>query len=591
MEQNKIKIKRLKIHEKSIKEKTEENIEEWVAYWRANPHRFITDYLGLILYDFQKVLIYIMNFYTYFIFTASRGLAKSTLTLLFCIQRAILYPGQKILVVCPVKSQSRNFIKKIYEFIDKSPNLKKEIDVANIKTGLNESEIPFNNGSKIFTTVYGEGALGLRCHILIVDEFVRTEKEVINRVFDPMLSDYRKPLYLNITNKYEKLKLYEKEDLKKLLLSSIRRADEWSYKILEEYIDNMTNNNKDYSAVVLPYQLGVKNGFISRKTVENAFKNNEENRDVLLAEFSAIPERGIGNSYFTYNMFQKLRNNSKALYCMSDFEYIEYRNKKEKWFLYQEKLPNEIRLLTADIALLESANNDNTSIWVIRLIPDGGKYKKILAFGESLHGLNSIIQTKRIKQLFYELNCDYAVIDTQGSGVGIFDQATAETYDEDRNIIYPAWTVINPEDVKMVNRTISSNAVPVIYSVKTPIQLKSAMFGNMKDILTSNDLSLLCETQEAIEYLNQNFGYYKIEDDELRARMLNPYVQTDMLISESINLEQVVTQGYINLKEKSGRRKDRTMSVAYGLWYAKKLEDQKFSDNEDTSILDYIFSV
>lgn len=276
---------------------------------------------------------------------------------------------------------------------------------------------------------------------------------------------------------------------------------------------------------------------------------------------------------------------------MSDYEYAEYKDKKEKWFLYQEKLPNEVRILTADIALLESANNDNTSIWIIRLIPDGGKYKKILAFGESLHGLNSIIQTKRIKQLFYELNCDYAVIDCSGVGQGIFDYATVETYDENRDIIYPAWTVINPEDVKMVNRTISNNAVPVIYSVKTPIQLKSAMFSNMKDILTNNDLSLLCEMQEAIEYLDQNFGYYKIEDDELRARMLNPYVQTDMLISESINLEQVVTQGYINLKEKSGRRKDRTMSVAYGLWYAKKLEDQKFSDNEDTSILDYIFSV
>ena len=290
-------------------------------------------------------------------------------------------------------------------------------------------------------------------------------------------------------------------------------------------------------------------------------------------------------------MFQKLRNNSKALFCMSDYEYAEYKDKKEKWFLYQEKLPNEVRILTADIALLESANNDNTSIWVIRLIPDGGKYKKILAFGESLHGLNSIIQTKRIKQLFYELNCDYAVIDTQGSGVSIFDQATAETYDENRDIVYPAWTVINPEDVKMVNRTISNNAVPVIYSVKTPIQLKSAMFGNMKDILTNNDISLLCETQEAIEYLNQNFGYYETEDDELRARMLNPYVQTDMLINESINLEQVVTQGHINLKEKSGRRKDRTMSVAYGLWYTKKLEDQNFNNNEDASILDYIFSV
>ena len=47
----------------------------------------------------------------------------------------------------------------------------------------------------------------------------------------------------------------------------------------------------------------------------------------------------------------------------------------------------------------------------------------------------------------------------------------------------------------------------------------------------------------------------------------------------------------ITEKEKSGRRKDRTMSVAYGLWYAKKLEDQNFNNNEDTSILDYIFSV
>lgn len=406
-----------------------------------------------------------------------------------------------------------------------------------------------------------------------------------------MLSDGRKPMYLDIKNKDEKLAYYEKEDLKKLYLSSIRRADEWSYKTLEDYVDYMTNGDKTYSAIVLPYQLGVKNGFIRKKKVEEVFKNNTENLDLVRAEYAAIPERGTGNSYFTYSMFQKLRVNFRALFCMSDIEYIEYKDKKDKWFLYQEKLPNEIRILTADIALLESANNDNTSIWIIRLIPDGGKYKKILAFGESLHGLNSIIQTKRIKQLFYELDCDYAVIDTQGSGVGIFDQATAETYDEDRNVVYPAWTVINPEDVKMVNRTISSNAVPVIYSVKTPIQLKSTMFGNMKNILTSNDLSLLCETQEAIEYLNQNFGYYKIEDDELRARMLNPYVQTDMLINESINLEQVVTQGYINLKEKSGRRKDRTMSVAYGLWYTKKLEDQNFNNNEDTSILDYIFSM
>lgn len=52
------------------------NFVQWVEYWRKNPHRFITDYLGLKLYDFQKILIYQMNFYNNFIFIASRGLAN-----------------------------------------------------------------------------------------------------------------------------------------------------------------------------------------------------------------------------------------------------------------------------------------------------------------------------------------------------------------------------------------------------------------------------------------------------------------------------------------------------------------------------------
>ena len=40
-----------------------------------------------------------------------------------------------------------------------------------------------------------------RCQILIVDEFVRTEKEVISRVFVPMLSSPRAPDYVDLTSK------------------------------------------------------------------------------------------------------------------------------------------------------------------------------------------------------------------------------------------------------------------------------------------------------------------------------------------------------------------------------------------------------
>lgn len=412
-ESDKIVIRRLKKKRATLQEQYNENFEAWVGYWRANPQRFITEYLGLPLYDFQKVLIWEMNNTANYIFIGSRGIAKSSLTLDFCCQMAILYPGLKILVVCPVKSQSKQFVKKIYEYMRMSKNLEQEIKVDEIKIGVNECQVPFKNGSTIFTATYSENALGLRANILIVDEFVRTEKEVITRVFDPMLSDPRKPRYLDLTRE-QRAEEYKHEELRKVYLSSIRRADEWSYKTFEDYIDWMTDGNRDYCATVVSYALGVKNGFISKKKVEDTFKSNLENINILQAEYNCIPERGTGNSYFTYKMMDKVRTNSKAFVCMSDEEYIQYKDCKEKYPYYQEKLPNEIRLLCMDVAVIESSKNDNTAFFIIRLIPDSGRYTIIVPYADSMHGLNSIAQTKRMKQLFYEFECDYMILDTQG---------------------------------------------------------------------------------------------------------------------------------------------------------------------------------
>lgn len=253
----------------------------------------------------------------------------------------------------------------------------------------------------------------IRAHILIVDEFVRTEKEVITRVFDPMLSDSRKPRYLDLTPA-QRAEEYKHEELRKIYLSSIRRADEWSYKTFEDYIDWMTDGNRDYCATVVSYALGVKNGFISKKKVEDTFKSNLENINILQAEYNCIAERGTGNSYFTYKMMDRARVNSKAFVCMSDEEYIQYKDCREKYPYYQEKLPNEIRLLCMDVAVIESSKNDNTAFFIIRLIPDSGRYTIIVPYADSMHGLNSIAQTKRMKQLFYEFECDYMILDTQG---------------------------------------------------------------------------------------------------------------------------------------------------------------------------------
>ena len=498
--------------------------------------------------------------------------------------RCILYPNTTVILTAPQKNQSRNFIASIEKFIRVSRNLDNEI--KDYKAGTNESYVKFKNGSEIIAMTFSEGALGRRGQMLIVDEYVRTDKEVVDRVFKPMLTSPRHPPYRALS-KAEREKIGE-EPQRQLFLSSIRSADEWSYKEFEDYIDKMTDGNDLYFTIALPYQFGVKAGYISRQTVVQQFETAQGNIDLLKAEYQAIPERGSGNSFFKYSDFEKIRSNTRTMIPMSDDEFIEYKDDKNKWKYYTEKLPNEIRILTMDVAVIESKNNDNTSFWIIRLIPDNGSYRKVVAYSESMHGINSILQAKRAKQLFYEMDCDYFVLDSQGIGISVFDSCTNETYDEVRGVTYPAWTVVNYNDVKMDNRVISPNAIPVIYSVKTPIQLKSEMFLNMRNMLTSGEMSLLVDSDDGIDYLNKTYKFYKIEDNDLRTRMLQSYAETSILINEAVNLEQVVTQGYINLKEKSGRRKDRVMSLAYGLYYAKILEDEYKKQNDDLDILDYV---
>lgn len=577
---DKIIIKRKK--RKAIDAQRYENTLEWIDFFRKNPHRTITDYLGLPLHDFQNILVYDLDQRNASIDISTRGGAKSTVALLFAFHRCIMYPNTQVVIVAPTKEQANRFISKAREFIQQSSTLNSEIE--NIYTSINNTRVNFYNSSNIWSVPYGESALGVRANVLIVDEFVRTDKAIITRVFVPFLTSPRKPLYTELTEA-EKRKLPVEEN-KQIYLSSIRGADEWSYKEFEKYLSHMSKSDMRYGLNIFPYEFGIKNGFISKTIVEQTFQNNEENREMLLAEFCCIPERSAANSYFKYGALAKCQDNVKALYAMSDEEYITYKYDRKKWKFYQEKLPNEIRLLTIDIALIESAANDNTAIWCIRLIPDGGKYKKIAAYCESIHGINAVVQAKRFKQLFYELECDYAAIDIQGSGAGVYDILTTETYDEVRNVTYPAWTVVNVDDFKLVNRTLSRNAVPVIYGVRTPPEVLYTMITNTKNIIDANGVSLLMDTDDGISYLNERYKFYEIEDSETRARLLNSYVQTRVFINEAINLKQYVQGGYIKLKEKSGRRKDRVMSFIYGLWYAKILEDQL--QKPDMSFLDFV---
>ena len=43
------------------------------SFYRANPHRFVKDFLGIELKTFQKILLFAFNYYYFSFYIASRG--------------------------------------------------------------------------------------------------------------------------------------------------------------------------------------------------------------------------------------------------------------------------------------------------------------------------------------------------------------------------------------------------------------------------------------------------------------------------------------------------------------------------------------
>ncbi len=87
-------------------ERTIDAVDIWTGYYRANPHRFVHDFLHVDLKIFQQILVFMMNISIVFVFIATRGIGKTYLSAIFCVVRCVLYPGTKICIVSGTRGQA-----------------------------------------------------------------------------------------------------------------------------------------------------------------------------------------------------------------------------------------------------------------------------------------------------------------------------------------------------------------------------------------------------------------------------------------------------------------------------------------------------
>lgn len=559
-----------------------ENFNEWICYYRLNIHRFVEEYFGIELKDFQKILLYCMSkpdfeSLTTFDWFASRGLGKSWLTMVFAVAMATLYPGIEIVVASSSVKTAKEFMKKITE-LQEYPNLAQEIDDINF--GKEESSIIFKNGSTIYSKVCNDNARGSRCQILILDERNIMDSEIIRKVFIPFLTKkrnipaYRKPEYKKFRKTEHNYKIY---------LTSIGYSDDDAYKEFIQFGDFMISGDECYDTFSLPYQFGVAEGVIDKSLIIAQAKENKTNIEDFQSEMEVIPIGTSENAIFNHIEINKARQIVVPLVEPTTKQYIETHGNIRELSTYVPKQRGEVRIMSVDIATAMGRKNDASAWTIFRLFDKGEYYDKHIPFHRAINGMNIDSQTLYTKRLWHYFDIDYIVIDAGGAiGIAFATLLGAITVDMQLGITYPGFKTMNRSD-KFDIRVADENAIPILYCMQVSGAGASQMQADMSFIskvnFERNRIFMLVDDSEGIDELNDRYKYMKLRtsgnftDREIAENMVISFVNTNELVREMLSVKlKKLPSGRYTLEEGSGDRKDRLISLLYGCYFIDTLE-------------------
>lgn len=548
------------------------------AYYRANPHRFVKDFLHIDLRWFQKIVIYAMNMNPAFCMIASRGLGKSFLIAIYCCVRCVLYPGTKICIASGTRGQATNVLEKIRtEIIPKSNELKCELRNGDIKIAASEAIALFKNGSYIKVVTASDSARGNRANVLVLDEFRMIDKDTIDTVLTKFLTASRQPGYLN-KPEYEHLK--DRERNRQVYLSSAYFQDHWSYAKVQSFVTNMEHPDRDWFICSFPYQLAIKEKLSNREDIADQMLGEDFNEIrwmmEMLAEFYGDSE----GSFFNYDSVAK---NRKIQYPMLPGKICAKLANSTKLRI-QPKIAGEKRILSVDIALMSSNKhkNDASAIFINQLLPTkANRYVNNIVYTETSEGLRTEEQALQIRKLYEEYECDYIVIDCKGVGLGVYDALASDISDVESGEIYPALSCCNNPD--MAARCTNRNAEKVIWAINGAARFNSDCAVMLREGFKSGKIRLLATEYDGEKALSAIKGYNNLHLSE-QTELTLPYINTTLLINELINLQYEDSNGLIKISEKSGMRKDRYSSLSYNYWVACQLEKniRRKSSSEDS---------
>jgi hypothetical protein len=553
-------------------------MKRWITFFRRNPNYLIRDYFGITLFPNQILMIWALQKSTLAYIVAARAAAKTYIIAIWALTLAVLYPGIKIITVSKTLKQGSLIIGKIEELRHKHSNVDREIEKLTINP--NNAEVVFYDGSTIKAVPSSESARGNRANYVIVEESRLVSKEILESVIKPFL-EVRMPPYMK-KDEYKNNKDLKEEGIISYITSAGYKAEYW-YTYVVSCIKKIASGDETSNFLAFDYLNVINNGTKTEKMIKDEMEDTDDLTVQL--EYYNIPSGASGKSYFKPTLFT--RNIKRAFYPFREDNY----SKKNKYEI--KKVDGEIRIISVDIATRANKANDNSIISCIQMIPILGKgYERRLTYMESHKGRDVQVQARRIKDIFFDFESDYLCIDVQNAGIGVWESLTEPTICDDRGITYPALGIVDPifdfikseyREELVRNHTRSLNPLPAMFPISASQELNSQIANAFRTSLQKKLWNFLVSDGDAEDYLIRNVPEFIQDSDnsDTYATFLSPYVNTNLFISECINLDLTLVGGKIKLQEKSGSFKDRYTSVSYANWIISFFDHELLKEGDE----------
>lgn len=431
-----------------------------------------------------------------------------------------------------------------------------------------------------------------RSNITVLEERRLIPNVIIDSIIRPFLVSRQAPYMKN--PKYSEIEELREEPQEIIITSAHYKSAEW-YPETKKFLRKMANGDPDIKGIFLDYPILIKHGIKTKKQMI-AEKDNLDPITFLM-EYGNIPYGSSSTAFYKLSLFN--RTIKRGWRPITDDMIIS--GKKNPYDI--QKMPDEMRIISVDVAMRGGSTTDNTIISCGRLFPASKGWLTEVVYMESHHGKRTDDQALRIKQIFKEFQADFLILDVANAGISIFDDLSSITKDETRGLEYESFTVMNHPDIKQelyddlsLRTKGRNNALPCVFPIHASQQLNSLIAVKFRERLKKKLITFLVDDNTEEEFLikSGNKDILDQEDTGIRAYLLHPHIQTSLLINECIALEMVLQNGLVKLEEPEGARKDRYTSVSYlnyfvSLMDTELLRESRSSEEDEREFLGVSF--